>query len=98
MCGYRRRRYDDGARHAALDPIKAGMGRDSLARRLAMSRRTAEQWILLYRSNGEEAVMGGNGRKRLRLGDGGRGRFEGGMSRTETMTKYGVASVAALER
>ena len=59
----RRRRYDDGFRREALELIKAGAGRDALARRLAMPRRTAEKWIMLYRSNGEEAVMGGGGRR-----------------------------------
>lgn len=55
----RRRRYDDGFRREALELIKAGAGRDALARRLAMPRQTAEKWIILYRSGGEEAIMGG---------------------------------------
>ena len=55
----RRRRYDDGFRREALALIKAGAGRDTLARRLAMPRQTAEKWIILYRSGGEEAIMGG---------------------------------------
>lgn len=29
----RRRRYDDGFRREALEPIKAGVGKDTLARR-----------------------------------------------------------------
>ena len=55
----RRRHYDDGFRREALALIKAGAGRDALARRLAMPRQTAEKWIILYRSGGEEAIMGG---------------------------------------
>ena len=55
----RRRRYDGGFRREALELIKAGAGRDTLARRLAMPRQTAEKWIILYRSGGEEAIMGG---------------------------------------
>ena len=55
----RRSRYDDGFRREALELIKAGAGRDALARRLAMPRQTAEKWIILYRSGGEEAIMGG---------------------------------------
>lgn len=55
----RRSRYDDGFRREALALIKAGAGRDALARRLAMPRQTAEKWIILYRSGGEEAIMGG---------------------------------------
>lgn len=54
----RRSRYDDGFRREALALIKAGAGRDALARRLAMPRQTAEKWIILYRSGGEEAIMG----------------------------------------
>ena len=61
MCGDRRRRYDDGFRREALELIKAGASRDTLAGRLAMPKQTAEKWIILYRSGGEEAVMGGNG-------------------------------------
>ena len=61
MCGDRRRRYDDGFRREALELIKAGASRDTLAGRLAIPKQTAEKWIILYRSGGEEAVMGGNG-------------------------------------
>ena len=70
----RRSRYDDGFRREALELIKAGAGRDALARRLAMPRQTAEKWIILYRSGGEEAIMGGERQRRqtLRLGDEGR--------------------------
>ena len=57
----RRRRYDDGFRREALELIKAGAGKDTLARRLAIPVYTARNWIRLYRSNGEEAVMGGGG-------------------------------------
>ena len=32
MCEDRRRRYDDGFRREALEPIKAGAGKDTLAR------------------------------------------------------------------
>ena len=53
----RRRRYDDGFRREALEPIKAGAGKDTLARRLAIPVYTARNWIMLYRSGGEEAVM-----------------------------------------
>ena len=60
MCGDRRRRYDDGFRREALELIKAGASRDTLAGRLAMPKQTAEKWIILYRYGGEEAVMGGN--------------------------------------
>lgn len=60
----RRRRYDDGFRREALELIKAGAGKDTLARRLAIPVYTARNWIRLYRSNGEEAVMGGGGSRR----------------------------------
>ena len=60
----RRRRYDDGFRREALELIKSGAGKDTLARRLAIPVYTARNWIRLYRSNGEEAVMGGGGSRR----------------------------------
>ncbi len=60
----RRRRYDDGFRREALELIKAGAGGNTLARRLAIPVYTARNWIRLYRSGGEEAVMGGNGSRR----------------------------------
>ena len=52
----RRSRYDDGFRREALALIKAGAGRDALARRLAMPAYTARNWIRLYRANGEAAA------------------------------------------
>ncbi|ERI87977.1 hypothetical protein HMPREF3193_00842 [Bifidobacterium breve] len=52
----RRRHYDDGFRREALEPVRAGTGSRTLARRLAMPRQTPKQWILLYGSNGEEAL------------------------------------------
>ena len=60
----RRRYYDDGFRREALEPVRAGTGSRTLARRLAMPRQTPKQWILLYGSNGEEAVMGATGNRR----------------------------------
>lgn len=60
----RRRRYDDGFRREALELIKSGAGKDTLVRRLAIPVYTARNWIGLYRSNGEEAVMGGGGSRR----------------------------------
>lgn len=59
----RRKRYDDGFRHEALGLIKAGAGKHFLARRLAMPVQTAEKWIMKYRSNGEDAVMGAKGKR-----------------------------------
>lgn len=79
----RRRRYDDGFRCEALEPVKAGAGGDTLARRLAMPRQTAENWIMLYRSGGEKAVMGGGGSRRYDW---------------ETKVAYLKAKVAYLEK
>lgn len=59
----RRKRYDDGFRHEAPGLIKAGAGKHFLARRLAMPVQTAEKWIMEYRSNGEDAVMGAKGKR-----------------------------------
>ena len=70
----RRKRYDDGFRHEALGLIKAGAGKHFLARRLAMPVQTAEKWIMKYRSNGEDAVMGAKGKRSYDWGDEGRGR------------------------
>lgn len=64
MCEGRRRHYDDGFRREALKLIRAGVGYKSLARRLAMPVYTAKQWVMLYRSGGEEAVMGSRGNRR----------------------------------
>ena len=97
----RRRRYDDGFRREALEPVKAGAGGNTLARRLAMPRRTAEKWIRLYRSGGEEAVMGGNGSRRYDWETkvaAARDHVENGMTKTEVIAKYAIASIAPLER
>ena len=59
-----RRHYGDGFRREALELIKAGAGKGVLAGRLAIPAYTARNWIRLYRSGGEEAVMGSNGSRR----------------------------------
>ena len=41
----RRSRYDDGFRREALELIKSGAGKDTLASRLAIPVYTARNWI-----------------------------------------------------
>ena len=97
----RRRRYDDGFRREALELIKSGAGKDTLASRLAIPVYTARNWIRLYRSNGEEAVMGGGGSRRCDWETkvaAARDHVENGMTKTEVMAKYAIASIAPLER
>lgn len=97
----RRKHYDDGFRREALELIKAGAGKGVLAGRLAIPAYTARNWIRLYRSGGEEAVMGGNGSRRYDWETkvaAARDHVENGMTKTEVMARYGVASVTALER
>ena len=97
----RRRRYDDGFRREALELIKSGAGKDTLARRLAIPVYTARNWIGLYRSNGEEAVMGGGGSRRYDWETkvaASRDHVENGLTKTEAMARHGIASIASLER
>ncbi|WP_390389993.1 helix-turn-helix domain-containing protein [Bifidobacterium bifidum] len=99
----RRRRYDGGFRREALELIKAGAGRDTLARRLAMPRQTAEKWIILYRSGGEEAIMGGgsNGSRRYNWETtvaAARDHVENGLTKTEAMARHGIASIVDWQR
>ena len=96
----RRRRYDDGFRHEALELIKSGAGKDTLARRLAIPVYTARNWIGLYRSNGEEAVMGGGGSRRYDWETkvaAARDYVENGLTKTEAMARHGIASIASLK-
>ena len=98
----RRKRYDDGFRHEALGLIKAGAGKHFLARRLAMPVQTAEKWIMKYRSNGEDAVMGAKGKRSYDWETkvaAARDHVDNDMAKTEVMAKYAIASVAPpLER
>lgn len=97
----RRRRYDDGFRHEALELIKSGAGKDTLVRRLAIPVYTARNWIGLYRSNGEEAVMGGGDSRRYDWEAkvaAARDHVENGLTKTEAMARHGIASIASLER
>ena len=97
----RRRRYDDGFRREALELIKSGAGKDTLASRLAIPVYTARNWIRLYRSNGEEAVMGGGGSRRYDWETkvaASRDHVENGLTKTEAMARHGIASIASLER
>lgn len=84
----RRKHYDDGFRREALELIKTGAGGNTLARRLAIPVYTARNWIMLYRSGGEEAVMGGNGSRRYDWETkvaAARDHVENGMAKTEVM-------------
>ena len=97
----RRRRYDDGFRREALELIKSGAGKATLVRRLAIPVYTARNWIGLYRSNGEEAVMGGGGSRRYDWETkvaAARDHVENGLTKAEVMAMHGIASVAPLER
>lgn len=97
----RRKRYDDGFRHEAPGLIKAGVGKHFLARRLAMPVQTAEKWIMEYRSNGEDAVMGAKGKRSYDWGTkvaAARDHVDNDMAKTEVMAKYAIASVAPLGR
>jgi transposase len=97
----RRRRYDDGFRREALELIKSGAGKATLVRRLAIPVYTARNWIGLYRSNGEEAVMGGGGSRRYDWETkvaAARDHVENGLTKTEAMARHGIASIASLER
>ena len=90
----RRKRYDDGFRHEALGLIKAGAGKHFLARRLAMPVQTAEKWIMKYRSNGEDAVMGAKGKRSYDWGTkvaAARDHVDNDMTKTEVMAKYAIA-------
>ena len=96
----RRRRYDDGFRREALELIKSGAGKDTLARRLAIPVYTARNWIGLYRSNGEEAVMGGGGSRRYDWETkvaASRDHVENGLTKAEVMAMHGIASIASLK-
>ena len=97
----RRERYDDEFRREALGLIKAGVGKHFLARRLAMPVQTAEKWIMKYRSNGEDAVMGAKGKRSYDWETkvaAARDHVDNDMTKTEVMAKYAIASVAPLER
>ena len=97
----RRRRYDDGFRREALELIKAGAGKDTLARRLAIPVYTARNRIRPYRSGGEEAVMGGNGSRRYDWETkvaAARDHVENGMTKTEAMARHGIASIVDWQR
>ena len=91
----RRRRYDDGFRREALELIKSGAGKDALARRLAIPVYTARNWIRLYRSNGEEAVMGGGGSRRYDWETkiaASRDHVENGLTKTEAMASKEIVA------
>lgn len=91
----RRRRYDDGFRHEALELIKSGAGKDTLVRRLAIPVYTARNWIRLYRSNGEEAVMGGGGSRRYDWETkvaAARDHVENGLTKTEAMASKEIVA------
>lgn len=102
MCGDCRRRYDDGFRRVAVSLFREGLGYKSVARRLDMPVGTAKQWGLLYGSGGEAALMGERGGRKVydyetklsAVLD----HVEHGLTKAEVMARYGIASLAPLER
>ena len=101
MCEGRRGHYDDGFRREALKLIRAGVGCKSLARRLAMPVHTAKQWVMPYRSGGEEAVMGSRGNRRYYWETkvaAARDHGENCPTKTEVMAEHVIAGIATLER
>ena len=93
------KRYDAGFRREALALIREGLGSLAIAKRLAMPWQTARDWIMLYRSGGEEAFMGTTGRRsydwRTRVAAA-RDHVEGGMSLIDVMAKHAIANVSSL--
>ena len=89
----RRRRYDDGFRREALELIKSGAGKDTLASRLAIPVYTARNWIRLYRANG-----GGRRYDWETKVAAARDHVENGMTKTEAMARHGIASIVDWQR
>ena len=99
----RRSRYDDGFRREALALIKAGAGRDALARRLAMPRQTAEKWIILQVRwrGGDHGGGESNGSRRYNWETtvaAARDHVENGLTKTEAMARHGIASIVDWQR
>jgi len=62
---------------------------------------TAKQWVMLYGSGGEEAVMGSRGNRRYDWETkvaAARDHVENGPTKTEVMAEHGIASIATLGR
>lgn len=78
-----------------MELIHQGYGQHRLARELDMPVQTAEEWIMLVRSAGVEAVMGASGKKmypyEIKLAAV-RDVIDQGMSLPQVMAKYGIAS------
>ncbi|KAA8815091.1 IS3 family transposase [Bifidobacterium rousetti] len=102
MSGDRRRHYDDEFMRAVAGAIREGAGRVSLANRFGVSRNTTRKWVLSYRIGGEAALMGERGGNRkydyetklAAVLD----HVEHGLTKAEVMERYGIASIAPLER
>ncbi len=89
----RRRRYDDGFRARRWNSSRPEPAGTRSPDGLPMPRQTAEKWIILYRSGGEEAIMGG---KKATAADATTGRrrsprrattLENGLTKTEAMAE-----------
>ncbi|MBW3078482.1 helix-turn-helix domain-containing protein [Bifidobacterium simiiventris] len=102
MSGDRRRHYDDDFMRVVAGLIRDGAGRGLLARRLGVPYSTARKWVLSYRFGGEAALMGE--RKGNKVYDyetklsAVLDHVEHGLTKAEVMARYGIASLAPLER
>lgn len=78
-----------------MELIRDGYGQHRLAREMGMPCQTAEEWIVLFQSGGLEAVMGAGGKRsysyEMKLAAV-RDVIDHGMSLTQVMAKYGIAS------
>ena len=94
-------RHDLETRRKAADLIGSGYGEKALASALAISRSIAKKWVRTFKAVGREAFLEMGSRRRaygyetklaavLDL-------TEGGMTKQEVMTKYGIPGVTTLE-
>lgn len=92
-------RYDSLARQMAADLFSRGIGSGGVASALGIPRKTTQKWQYTYRALGKEALFVTTHKKysyELKVAAA-RDVVESGMTRSDVMAKYGIASLSPLE-
>lgn len=92
-------RHDLSARQMAVDLFSQGAGSKGVAAELGLPEKTARHWLYTYRALGKEALFVTTHKKyshELKVAAA-RDVVENGMTKLDTMAKYGIASLSPLE-
>jgi transposase len=95
-------KHDIDARKKAAELFGKGRGFESVAKELSIPRSTVRRWQQIWKAFGSEALLSMDGRQARHTCSqkvaAARAVVEDGMSKSDAMARYGIMSLAPLER